>query len=90
MPGGIAGMSVKESRVFTHDLLSSLEGSGNVGSTIEGYVRAVKSWMTWNDVQIPGRIKIDRVPENPSMENEVTLVRDELRRIPEVATAGGK
>ena len=89
-PGGIAAMSVKEARNFIHDLISSLEASGNVGSTIEGYVKAVKSWMVWNDVQVPGRIKIYGASENPSVENEVTPVRQELRKILEVATLRGK
>ncbi len=89
-PAAIAAMSVKEARGFIHDAISSLEGSRNVGSTIEGYVKAVKSWMMWNDVQVPGRIKIYRASENPTVENEVTPVREELRRILEVATLRGK
>ena len=57
-PAAIAAMTVKEGRAFIHDLISYLEGSGNVGSTIEGYVKAVRNWMTWNDLQIPGRNKV--------------------------------
>ena len=89
-PAAIAAMSVKEARGFIHDAISKLEEAGNVGSSIEGYVKAVKSWMVWNDVQVPGRIKIYRASENPMVENEVTPVRDELRKILEVATLRGK
>lgn len=32
-PTGIAAMPVKEARTFIHDLITSLEGYGNVGST---------------------------------------------------------
>ncbi len=67
-----------------------LERSGNVGSTIEGYVKAIKSWMAWNDIQTPRRIKLIGASENPSVENEVTPVRQELRKIFEVATIRGK
>ena len=83
-------MQVKEARAFIHDLISSLEGSGNVGSTIVGYVKVVKNWMAWNDVQIPGRVKVYGASENPTVEDEVTPVRNELRRILEVATLRGK
>ncbi|MDG6963393.1 MAG: hypothetical protein JRN27_03285 [Nitrososphaerota archaeon] len=57
-PAAVAAMSVKEGRAFIHDMISFLKGSGNVGSTIEGYVKAVRNWMTWNDLQIPGRNKV--------------------------------
>ena len=89
-PSQIAAMSVKDARNLIHDSIAFLEKSGNVGSSIEGYVKAVKSWMIWNDVQVPGRIKIYRASENPMVENEVTPVREELRRILEVATLRGK
>ena len=89
-PATLAAMQVKEARAFIHDLISSLEGAGNLGSTIEGYVKAVRNWMTWNDVQIPGRIKVYGASENPTVEDEVTPVREELRRILEVATLRGK
>ena len=89
-PAAVAAMSVKEGRAFIHDLISFLEGSGNVGSTIEGYVKAVRNWMTWNDLQIPGRIKVFGSSENPTVEDEVTPVTGELRKILEVATLRGK
>jgi hypothetical protein len=57
-PNQLATMNVKEARAFIHDLISYLETSGNVGSTIEGYVKAAKSWMTWNDIAIPKKIKL--------------------------------
>src|SRR5712692_9492840 len=57
-PKDVASMDTKQARVFIHDLISRLENSGNVGSTIEGYVKAVKSWMTWNDIETPKKIKI--------------------------------
>ena len=85
-PNQLATMNVKEARAFIHDLISYLETSGNVGSTIEGYVKAAKSWMTWNDIAIPKKIKIYGASENPSVENEVTPVTPELRKIFEVAT----
>lgn len=90
VPRDIGSMSPKEARTFIHDLISHLERSGNVGSTIEGYVKAMKSWMAWNDIQTPRRIKIYGASENPSVENEVTPVRQELRKIFEVATIRGK
>jgi hypothetical protein len=45
-PKQLATMDVNEVRAFIHDLVSYLETSGNVGSTIEGYVKAAKSWMS--------------------------------------------
>jgi hypothetical protein len=85
----MATMNVKEVRVLIHDLISYLETSNNCGSTIEGYVKALKSWLTWNDIETPKKIKIYGASETPTVENEVTPVTEELRRIFEVATLRG-
>lgn len=70
--GRYSGDAGEGGGAFIHDLISFLEGSGNVGSTIEGCVKAVRNWMTWNDLQIPGRIKVFGSSENPTVEDEVT------------------
>jgi hypothetical protein len=45
--------------------------------------------MTWNDIETPKKIKIYGASETPTVENEVTPVTEELRRIFEVATLRG-
>ena len=85
-PGQIAAMNAREARDFIHDTITYLETSGNVGSSIESYVKAVKSWMTWNDIDLPKRVKIYGASETPTVENEVTPVTQELRKIFEVGT----
>jgi hypothetical protein len=45
--------------------------------------------MTWNDIETPKQIKIYGASEIPTVENEVTPVTEELRRIFEVATLRG-
>jgi hypothetical protein len=81
-PKKLAAMNTREARDFIHDLISFLETSGNVGSSIESYVKAVKSWLTWNDVEAPKKIKIHGANEAPTVENEVTPVTQELRSPP--------
>jgi hypothetical protein len=46
-------MNVNEARAFIRGLISCLETSDNIGLTIEGYVKAARNWMTWNDIDIP-------------------------------------
>jgi len=89
-PGRMAAMNAREARDFIHDLISYLETSANVGSSIESYVKAAKSWLSWNDIDLPKRIKIHGASETPTVENEVTPVVHELRKIFEVATLRGR
>jgi hypothetical protein len=85
-PSQIAVMNTREARDFIHDTISYLETSGNVGSSIESYIKAVKSWLTWNDIELPKKVKIYGAAETPTVENEVTPVTNELRKIFEVGT----
>jgi hypothetical protein len=75
----------REARDFIHDLISYLETSANVGSSMEGYVKAAKSWLSWNGVDLSERIKIHGTSEAPIVENEVTPIVHELRKKFEVA-----
>ena len=85
-PSQIAVMNTREARDFVHDTISYLETSGNVGSSIESYIKAVKSWLTWNDIELPKKVKTYGAAETPTVENEVTPVTNELRKIFEVGT----
>jgi hypothetical protein len=44
----LAGMSKHEAKVFIHDVIGHLRAEGNIGSTIAGYVKALKSRFIWN------------------------------------------
>jgi hypothetical protein len=68
----MAAMNTREARDFIYDTISYLEKSGSVGSSIESYVKAVKSWLTWYDIELPKRVKVYGARETPTVENEVT------------------
>jgi hypothetical protein len=84
-PQEVAKMDPKQAKFFLHDLISHFEKKGVKGSGIEGCVKAVKSWMVWNDIDPPKSIRIYGASDYNKYENEVPPTRQELRRILDVA-----
>ena len=79
-PQGIAGMSQKEASDFLLDVVGALDREGKSGNYIANIVRPLKSWLSWNGVDISRRIKIPR-SEGTEVENEKTPTPEELKRI---------
>ena len=84
-PQEVAKMDTRQAKFFLHDLIGHLEKRGVKGSGIESYVKAVKSWMVWNDIETPKSIRIYGASDYNRYENEVPPTREELRRILDVA-----
>jgi len=63
------------------DYVSDLEAAGRAGSYIESALKAVKSWLAHNNLEIKRKIKIKGVRDTPTLRNERTPTREELRRI---------
>jgi site-specific recombinase XerD len=89
-PSDLATMNRQEAKAFIHDSIGHLRSGGNVGSTIAGYVKALKSWFIWNEVEIRGRVRVKGSSESPVYESEVPPKRPELRKILDVAKIRGR
>ncbi|MHA1632247.1 MAG: site-specific integrase [Candidatus Freyarchaeota archaeon] len=63
------------------DYVSDLEAAGRAGSYIESALKAVKSWLVHNNLEIRRKIKIKGVRDTPTLRNERTPTPEELRRI---------
>jgi len=63
------------------DYVSALERAGRAGSYIESALKAVKSWLAHNGIEIRRRIKIRGVRDTPSLRDERVPTQHELRRI---------
>jgi len=50
-------------------------------SYVAGIMKAVKSWLRYNDVTLTRRIKIDNVDSTPTIENEQIPSQEELSGI---------
>ncbi|RLG97218.1 site-specific integrase [Candidatus Bathyarchaeota archaeon] len=63
------------------DYVSDLEESGRAGSYIESALKAVKSWLAHNDLEVKRKIKIRGARDTPTLRDERTPTPEELRRI---------
>jgi hypothetical protein len=63
------------------DTVSSMEGSGYTGSYIKSVVKAVKSWLVHNGIEVKRRIKVRGIDDTPSLKDERVPTNEELRKI---------
>jgi hypothetical protein len=78
-PSDLARKNPKEVTSFLIDMVSMLEARGNAGTLIESYIKALKSWFSFNDIVVTKKIRIPYTPNK--YENEKTPSPDELNRI---------
>lgn len=63
------------------DIVSRMEKEGRSGSYIHSQLKAVKSWLLHNRIEIRRKIKIRGVEDTPTLKNERVPTKPELRRI---------
>jgi len=76
-------ISLSEDEVYNLllDYVSALERAGRAGSYIESALKAVKSWLAHNGIEIRRKIKIRGARDTPSLRDERVPTQQELRRI---------
>jgi len=57
-PSQIAAMNRVELMTFVSNVISDLEERGAVGSTINSYVKAVKSWARFNGTKLDEKVNL--------------------------------
>jgi hypothetical protein len=81
-PGDLLAKKPSELKDMLLDLVTEMQKQGKAGSYISSNIKAIKSWLSFNDIEIKnGKIKIEGVQETPSLKNEKTPDIDELRKI---------
>jgi len=63
------------------DLVERLEADKKAPGYILGILKAVKSWLRYNDLTLTRRIKVSNATATPTIENEQIPSQDELSRI---------
>jgi len=80
-PKQLAALSQDELYNLLLDYVSALERAGRAGSYIESALKAVKSWLAHNGIEIRRKIKIRGVRDTPTLRDERVPTQQELRRI---------
>jgi hypothetical protein len=62
-------------------LVSDMKEEGKAGSYVHSNVKALKSWLSFNEVEIKNKIKIDGAQDTPTLKDERVPMQEELRKI---------
>ena len=63
------------------DTVTMMQTKGYAGSYIHSTIKALKSWLIHNRIQIKGRIKIEGARDSPTLKDERVPTKPELKRI---------
>ncbi len=80
-PKDLMAMASNERRDFLTDLVSAMESRGLAGGYIESTLKAIRSWLTFNNVPWEHRIKVRGAQATPTLAKERVPSQEELRRI---------
>ena len=79
-PTSIIKLDTKGIKNLLMDNVTVLEKEGYKGSYIKSIMKAVKSWLTYNDKKTP-RIKIKNADARETVENEIIPTQNELKTV---------
>ena len=76
-------LEMKEEQLYELflDIVSRMEHEGHSGSYIQSQLKAIKSWLVHNKIEVRGKIKIRGVQETPTLKDERVPTKPELKRI---------
>jgi hypothetical protein len=80
-PKGLLDLKEEELYDLFLDTVSKMEKKGYAGSYIHSTLKAIKSWLLHNQIQVRGRVKIRGSQDAPTLKEERVPVKEELRRI---------
>ena len=84
MPGELADLAKKDRHKVEDilmDFVAKLHEEGKAPNYISNYMKAVKSWLNYNEVRLIRRIKVGNRNATPTIADERVPTRDELRNI---------
>ena len=79
-PEGLASMGEDELYNLMLDAITTLEAEYS-GSYIQSIVKAMKSWLAHNNVEIKRKLKIKGTQDTPSLRDERVPTQEELKKI---------
>ena len=80
-PKTLASMNQKKATDFILDMVGDLEKEKLSGATISNYVKSVRSWLEYNNMQIQQKVKIKNRGELTKVGEEKTPTPEELKKI---------
>jgi len=80
-PKDFLEMSEKELGMLLADFVSGLEREGKAGSYIKSCMKAIKSWLSFNMIEVKVKIKIKDADDTPTLRDEHVPNQPELRKI---------
>ena len=66
---------------FLNDLISEMEIKGKAGGYIQSTLKAIKSWLSFNGIEIRRKLKVKRVNDTPTLRGNQPITAFLLRQL---------
>ncbi len=80
-PKDMAKMDSREATNFLVDIVGTMEREKKAGSYISGVLKPLKSWLSWNEIDVQKKIKVKGTDTAATLSEERTPTPDELKQI---------
>jgi hypothetical protein len=83
-PKGFVELALKDQRVVENilmDFVGRLHGEGKSSNYIANYLKAIRSWLNFNDITLVRKIRIGDRNRTPTIEDERVPTQDELASV---------
>jgi hypothetical protein len=70
---------------FLNDLVSEMEVKGKAGGYIQSTLKAIKSWLSFNGIEIRRKLKVKRVNDTPTLRGNQPITASLLRQLYQVS-----
>lgn len=89
-PGKLIKMKDRQLADLISDYVSEMEDKGRAGGYISSTVKAVKSWLSFNGIKIPRRIKINGANDTPTLDDKGIFSPEDLKKVLDSADVRGR
>jgi integrase len=76
-----AAKDEKQTYNFLLDIVTEMECQNYAGSYIASLIKAIKSWLSHNGIELKRRIKIKGIDDTPTLRDKQTLTQDRARTL---------
>ena len=73
-----------------NDFIEHMTDKGHAGGYIQNYVKAVKSWLNFNLIKLPRKIKVPHADSTPTLKGKQLFSQEDLKKILDASDIRGK
>ena len=89
-PGKLLKMKDRQLADLMSDYVAKMTDKGKAGSYVTSTVKGVKSWLAFNGIKLPRKIKINGANDTPTLDDKTIFSPEDLKKVLDSADVRGR